>query len=118
MKLPTAGFVRIARAKIVDYLLSTTHPDGRTKAAFFMSHGFRPSEWRALSAALRLHAAQHEVSAVVPSEFGTKYTVDGALQCPDGRAAALRSVWIVRNGEQVASLVTAYPLPDRGGDRR
>ena len=35
MKLPFAARARVDRRKVVDYLLSSFHPDGRSKARFF-----------------------------------------------------------------------------------
>jgi hypothetical protein len=110
MKLPNAESVRIPREKLVDYLLSTAHPQGRAKAAYFESLGFRQAEWRVLSAALRLHAVRSDVTGVTVTPYGTKYTVDGPLHCPAGHEAQVRTVWIVRETDGVACLVTAYPL--------
>ena len=42
MKLPHAGEASVAKSKIADYLLSLLHPYGRTKARFFIQHGFLP----------------------------------------------------------------------------
>jgi hypothetical protein len=42
--LPNAAHAVVGRGKVVDYLLSATHPEGRSKARFFSSHGaHRPS---------------------------------------------------------------------------
>ena len=38
----------IARAKLVDYLLSFHHPRGRSKATFFASAGYYSANWRRL----------------------------------------------------------------------
>lgn len=51
--LPNAAAAIVARSKIVDYLLSETHPDGRGKARLFSDHGFSASDWESLAAALR-----------------------------------------------------------------
>ena len=40
MMLPDADRARVERTKLTDYLLSLSHPDGRSKAQFFMSFGF------------------------------------------------------------------------------
>jgi hypothetical protein len=41
MMLPDRDRAHVDRSKITEYLLSLSHPDGRTKAAFFMRFGFR-----------------------------------------------------------------------------
>ena len=40
MKLPNLEKAIVPREKIVDYLLSFVHKDGRAKAEFFMRFGF------------------------------------------------------------------------------
>jgi hypothetical protein len=52
--LPNAAAAIVARSKVVDYLLSETHPDGRGKARFFSDRGSRyrtGSPWRPRSVA-------------------------------------------------------------------
>jgi Domain of unknown function (DUF6883) len=44
MKLPYYEQVVVTREKVVDYLLSDTHRDGRHKAAFFNRFGFAVRE--------------------------------------------------------------------------
>jgi hypothetical protein len=41
MKLPFAAKARVDRRKIVNYLLSPSHPDGASKAKFFTSFAFQ-----------------------------------------------------------------------------
>jgi len=41
--------------------------------------------------------------------YGRKYVVRGIIRGPDGTMAAIRSVWIVPNGELIPRLVTVYP---------
>jgi len=112
-QLPNAASAVVAEAKITRYLLSDTHPDGSGKARFFVAHGFSLFEWEVLAAALRDHATSHLVSAAVQTPFGSRYTVEGALKSPDGRAPTVRVVWFVRTGRDVPELVTAYPVKKR-----
>ena len=109
MMLPDSDRAQVDRAKIVDYLLSLTHPDGRGKAAFFMHFGFKVEEWELLAEALRAVGVSNPVTGVVESLHGTRYTVDGPMQVPDGRAPVVRTVWITEPGRP-PRLVTAYPL--------
>jgi hypothetical protein len=101
----------IDRRKIIDYLLSTTHPGGRSKAEFFHRFGFRAESWQTLSDALLEHARSAEVVSRIETEFGTKYTVQGVLKAADGRTPRVRSVWFVAIGEIAPRLVTAFPAP-------
>jgi hypothetical protein len=113
MKLPNAAQALVAKAKVIDYLLSESHPDGRGKARFFLSHGFETFDWERLAEALLRHAIVHPVSSAVETPFGLRYVVDGALESPDGRLPVVRTVWFVRNGRRTPELVTAYPVGRR-----
>jgi len=109
MKLPDRDLARVERAKITDYLLSSSHPDGRSKAAFFLRVGFKVEEWELLAEALRAVGVSNPMSGVMESPHGSRYTVDGPMQAPDGRAPMTRTVWVVEPGRP-PRLVTAYPL--------
>lgn len=109
MQLPNHEQAVIPERKIVDYLLSSTHRDGRSKAAFFTRFGFSVAAWEQFAAALRRHAAEHEVVETEDTPFGTSYTIDGALATPDGRAPRVRVVWFIETNETIPRLVTAYP---------
>ena len=109
MMLPDAERASVDRAKITDYLLSLSHPDGSIKAAFFMRFGFRTEDWETLAAALKEVGTSNPVTDSVESPHGTRYTVDGSLRSPDGRAPRVRTVWIVDSGN-LPRLITAHPL--------
>ena len=49
-KLPRAARARVDGGKVVGYLLSPHHPDGRSKAAFFGGFGFSPVRWELFAA--------------------------------------------------------------------
>jgi hypothetical protein len=110
MNLPKADVVDIAREKLTEYLLSTTHREGRHKAAFFLAHGFAVEAWELLAAALPQHAAAHPLAKVEASRFGNRYIVEGIMETPDGRTPKLRSVWFIDHGVDTPRFVTAYPL--------
>ena len=67
MKLPYAAKARVDRKKVVEYLLSPSHPDGSSKARFFSSFGFRLNEREVFARALRKHGRAHAVAASVES---------------------------------------------------
>jgi hypothetical protein len=113
MKLPNLDQAQVPREKIVGYLLSFTHPDGRAKAEFFSRYGFTTGNWRDLALALLTHAKEHEVTRAEASPFGTRYVVEGIIRTPDDRDPQLRAVWFVEAGESVPRLVTAYPMSRR-----
>jgi hypothetical protein len=110
MKLPNPEHLRVDREKILDYLLSPSHPDGRAKAEFFRRFGFRRDQWEMLAEALRTHGATHLISKTVESPHGTRYSVDGEIESPDKRNPRIRSVWMVEAGSSTPRLITAHPL--------
>ena len=109
MELPNAAHARVDRRKITEYLLCPSHPDGRSKAEFFRHFGFRIEEWAVLADALRKHGKAHPVRSIVDSAFGTRYTIDGDLETPDGRRPRVRTVWLVTSPSLVPRLITAHP---------
>lgn len=112
MKLPQGNGLRVDADKVRDYLLADDHPDGAPKAAFFRRHGFTRAGWSLLGEALIEHGRVHPVAALAHDRHGTRYTIDGALRCPDGRRPHIRSVWIVE-GPDPPRLVTAFPTRRR-----
>ena len=92
MMLPDPDQARVDRAKVIDYLLSRNHPDGRSKADFFTRFGFKAEDWQVLANAVKAVGISNPVAAVVQSAHGTRYTVDGPLTSPDGRTPRVRTV--------------------------
>lgn len=109
MKLPGSERATIEPAKVRDYLLSSEHPVGRFKAAFFRALGYTQDDWPQLHADLLALAASGEAAVGQASDFGQKYEVRGSVEGPAGRSAEVVSVWIIRTGESAPRLVTAYP---------
>jgi hypothetical protein len=95
--------------KVNDYLLSLTHPEGRSKARFFISHGFKPGEPDSIITALQRHAREGKVRLSRRNVFGNIHTVRGPLQTPDGRGPMVETVWIIEFGTEFPRLITAYP---------
>ncbi len=116
MKLPNLEAAAVPEEKVIGYLLSTTHRDGRHKAAFFLGFGFAVGAWETLRAALLNHAADHEVSKAESTPFGTRYVVEGTMETPLGRTPRIRSVWFLESDQDAPRFVTAYPLEGAGND--
>ncbi|MGH7796053.1 MAG: DUF6883 domain-containing protein [Candidatus Binatia bacterium] len=113
MRLPGIGKAEVNETKIVKYLLSTTHRAGKSKAAFFMAHGFDPQRWKDLDTALRQHAIDNEIAREERTIFGTRYVVDGVLKTPDGQPLNVRTVWFIDDDNDAPRFVTAHPLRRR-----
>jgi Domain of unknown function (DUF6883) len=113
VKLPHADRLEIAKAKVAQYLLSSTHRAGKGKAEFFIAYGFTASAWEELATALRHHTKEHDVTLAEDTPFGIRYVIEGSLVAPDGRQLHVRTVWFIDEGGQVPRFVTAYPLKRR-----
>lgn len=98
----------VTATKILDYLLSESHPIGREKAAFFQRYGFDAGAWEILKASLLDHPERNPVAAA-RTDFGTKYVVRCSIETPDRRNPCIVTVWMVEDGTETARLVTAYP---------
>jgi hypothetical protein len=107
--LPYAAKARVERKKVVEYLLSVSHPDGSSKARFFSRFGFRVEEWEVLARALRKHGRDHDVTVSLVSAYGTRHSVDGPLETPDRRNPEVRTVWILEKRSRAPRLITAHP---------
>jgi len=109
--IPIFDRVEIDEAKLLNYVLSETHPRGRHKARVFRSRlGLTVNDAAMLRQAL-LDAA---TAPNAPFHFkgvddhGEHLNLDFALSTPVG-SATIRSIWIVRFGETVLRFVSCYP---------
>ena len=110
MKLPNAERAIVAQRKITEYLLSTEHPNGKSKATFFLEFGFTSAQWTVMVDALRKHALGNEVRRIEDSPFGRRYVIEGLLETPSGNRVNVRAAWFVESGEEIPHFVTAVPL--------
>ena len=113
MKLPGIEKAEIREAKIVRYLLSTTHRAGKSKAIFFMEFGFDPQRWEELARALKEHARNNEITREEKTIFGTRYLIEGPLRAPDGTSLNVRTAWFIDDDGEVPRFITAHPLKRR-----
>ena len=109
MRLPNCKRAVVDDAKVRDYLLSSSHPLGRLKAAFFGALGFSQDNWHDLRDRLLGMARVNDASRGQASDFGQKFEVRGTLQGPLGRSAEIVTVWMVPTGWDFAHFVTAFP---------
>ena len=116
MNLPRASEALVERQKLLGYLLSTTHPEGRPKAELFARFGFTADNWELLQEALRRHGAGNAVVQEIGSVHGVRYIVEGPLDSPSGGAPMMRTVWILEGGTGAPRLVTAYPVRRRNAE--
>lgn len=109
MKLPNREYAFIPPEKLIGYLLSETHLDGKSKAKFFQGLGFDEKNLELLAQALLSIARNNEVTEITTSIHGTKYVIEGLLFTKYGYSPEVRTVWIIDRGEEWPRFVTAYP---------
>lgn len=110
MKLPHSEHAHIPNEKIIFYLLNIKHPEGGSKAKFFMQFGFSVAQWQQLVDALLTHAQTHKVVKTEQTQFGIRYVIEGEIETPSKRKPHLRVVWFIENDSIQPKFVTAYPL--------
>ncbi|WP_156630179.1 DUF6883 domain-containing protein [Methylobacterium sp. Leaf112] len=98
----------VSEAKVRDYLLATSHPDGRGKATFFLARGFTPQDWHEMADALRAQGSENPVERYESTPYGRKIIVRCHMVTPDGRNPCILTVWMEEDGKPIR-LVTAYP---------
>ena len=108
--LPNAAHAFIDIAKISDYCLNLSHPEGRHKARVFQSAlGIGEKDSQLLYNSILKAVAENEAHPTEADQFGARYIVDFELSA-NGRSATVRTGWIVRTKEDFARLTTCYIL--------
>ena len=108
MHLPDREHAFIPPAKLSNYLLSLSHPAGRSKARFLLAVGYRMETPEVLEQALLSIAYETEVTDMERSAHGVKYVIEGQVQAPRGHLIRLRTIWIIEE-DHPPRFVTAYP---------
>lgn len=98
----------ISDQKLTDYLLSTTHMIGRTKAKFFRGLGYHAGNLDLFKRHLANIALRGIIQEEMTTPYGKKLIVQDLIKTPNGKSAKIKTVWMV---DQKRSLhfVTAYP---------
>ena len=93
-----------------DYLLSLSHPVGKSKARFFRGLGFDESTVNRLREELKGVIQRAPIEETERTSHGTKYVVVGSIRTPDGGNVSVRTVWMIEEeGADAPRFVTAYP---------
>jgi hypothetical protein len=108
MRLPGGDKAIIEAEKLTGYCLNPEHPRGKHKARVFESVlGFTPANAEELRQALFEAAATAEATLTRGDKFGTRYVIEFLIDGPAG-SATLRSLWILRQGEDTPRLTSCY----------
>jgi hypothetical protein len=109
VRLPNVDRAVVDEGKILDYLLSHSHPVGRFKSVFFSALGFSIDDWRSLHRAILEVARSGDATPGQPSSFGQKFEIRASLIGSSGRQATVVTVWMVSNGQDFPHFITAFP---------
>jgi len=109
MKLPNSDQAVVDERKLRDYLLSSEHPIGKFKAAFFRKHGIFSESWKSVHDQLLAMAGSAEVERVEQTRFGRKYLISGILRGDSEHEIHVWSVWVILHGDDKPRLVAVYP---------
>lgn len=109
MLLPNREKAHVPERKLTSYLLSSTHPVGKSKARFFNLHGFTTENAELLEHRLLKIAREGTIQETEHTPRGTKYVIEGSIGTPQGYTIEVRTIWIIEINRQHPRLVTAYP---------
>ena len=111
MFLPNGARAVVEVAKLAHYCLDPSHPRGRHKARAFTARLGLTREHAFLLRSALLHAASVADTVILGrvDSFGARYVLDFVLTGPKG-PGILRSIWIVKAGEDFPRLVSCYLL--------
>jgi hypothetical protein len=109
-RVPNADRAILDIRKIADYCLSSAHPRGRHKARVFreaLGLGQGDAQWlreARLDGIRRVDAVE-----LANDDIGNRWRVDVPIR-RQGKLVVVRTVWIVRSGEEVPRFVTCWVL--------
>ncbi len=110
MKLTNKEKAYVPISKLLEYLLSETHPIGKTKSKYLRSAGFNETNVGLLKQGLLNMAQSEDITEEISSPHGVKYIIDGSIKTPAGNFIKMRTVWIIDKEQESPRFVTAYPL--------
>ena len=109
-RLPNSDQAILDIRKIDDYCLNPSHPRGRHKARVFREAlDLQRSDADWLRDVLLEAARSSEASQVAVDAWGAYWRLDAAVR-RHGKGAVVRTIWIVRTGENAPRFVTCWVL--------
>lgn len=109
MELPNSERAFINPSKLESYLLSETHPEGKSKAKLLRDCGFNDENVSFLEQSLLEIARVNPVIETITTVHGTKYMIEGILETPSTKSLRFLTVWIIDTNQNMPRFVTAYP---------
>ncbi|HEX8424104.1 MAG TPA: hypothetical protein VF634_11860 [Pyrinomonadaceae bacterium] len=110
MKLPNADRAVVDAAKLRDYSLNPAHPEGKHKARVFRAAlGLTIDDVERLREMLLEAVLIAEATPRPETLYGMRFIVDFDVTGSHG-SVAVRSAWMIRNGEDFPRLTSCYIL--------
>ncbi len=110
MTLPHGDRAVVTIDKLRDYCLNLSHPRGRHKARVFAaSLGWNADDAGRLRDVLLAAAREGDAVPGEKDAYGQRYTLDVEVPGPRG-AVLIRSLWMVRGGEDFPRLTSCFVL--------
>ena len=114
MELPDWREVQISDKKLTDYLLNPKHPDGQSKAWFLGRFGYHIPNYLELKKSLLEIARTGELIKMEERPpFGTRFTIKGILQTPDGRNPIVITGWFIEAEDDLKILKFVTMVPEK-----
>ena len=108
--LPNCERAIVDIRKIDSYCLNSAHPRGRHKARVFRETlGVDRADAQWLRELLLELVPEREATRLAADAFGTRWRVDLPI-ARHGKSVVVRTVWIVKAGEDVPRFVTCWVL--------
>lgn len=107
-RLPNSADLIFDVRKIEDYCLNPTHPRGRHKARVFRQALDLERDDAAWLRDILLEAARsEEAQQITANKWGVQWRLDVTVR-RHGKSAVVRTIWIVRAGEDSPRFVTCW----------
>lgn len=109
MRVPNADKAIIPPEKLRDYLLSSSHPVGWFKVAYFNELGYSAENWERLEHYLRKQILSNNAVEIEGFSYGKKFVITEYLVTPSEKTVKISTVWVILTGESIPRFITAYP---------
>jgi hypothetical protein len=110
MRIPNCEQAVVEIQKLREYCLNLHHLRGRHKAAVFASAlGLSADDAEFLREAILSAVCNENAEVDEQDEYGQRYTLDFMMTANE-KAAAVRTAWIIRAGEDFPRLTSCYVL--------
>ena len=106
--LPFSISAATTQGKIQGYLLNSNNDVGKHKARVINSVlGYHYENWNVLSDLIYSAVQRAQVTMIVQTQYGVKYTVPIRIKGLKGKSMILKTVWQIDNGNTIPRFITS-----------